>query len=69
MLPNIGYGELLIILAIALLLFGAKRIPDLAKSLGQSINAFKAGLREGSPEDGAKAKNPPDETKTDETKT
>lgn len=47
---NLGYGELLIILAIALLLFGAKRIPELAKSLGQSIHAFKSGVREGSEE-------------------
>ena len=46
MLPNIGYGELLIILALALLLFGAKKIPDVARALGQSINAFKAGFKD-----------------------
>lgn len=40
-----GYGELLIILALALLLFGAKRIPDVARSLGQAVNAFKDGMR------------------------
>lgn len=51
MLPNLGYGELLVILILALLLFGAKRIPELAKSLGRSINAFKAGLKEGAKED------------------
>ena len=50
MLPNIGYGELLIIAALALLLFGAKRIPEAARSLGKSIHAFKAGMREGAEE-------------------
>ncbi|MEK6543793.1 MAG: twin-arginine translocase TatA/TatE family subunit [Elusimicrobiota bacterium] len=48
MLPNIGFSELVVILAIAILLFGAKRIPELAKSLGKSINAFKSGLKEAS---------------------
>lgn len=47
MLPNIGYGELLLILVVALLLFGADRIPEVAKSLGRSVNAFKHGLKEG----------------------
>ena len=50
MLPNVGYGELLIILVVALLLFGANRIPEIAKALGKSVNAFKAGLREGTNE-------------------
>ncbi len=55
MLPNIGYGELVIILIIALLIFGANRIPEVAKSLGRSLNAFKAGLRE-LPQDSQEAK-------------
>ena len=41
-----GITELLIILAIVLFLFGAKRLPDLARGLGQSITNFKAGLNE-----------------------
>ena len=41
-----GITELIIILAIVFLLFGAKRLPDLAKGLGQSITNFKAGLTE-----------------------
>ena len=40
---NFGMTEILIILAIILLLFGAKRIPDLAKSLGSSVKSFKKG--------------------------
>lgn len=46
MLPNIGWGELLVIAGIVLLLFGPKRLPDLAQSLGKSIRLFKQGLRE-----------------------
>ena len=38
--------ELLIILAILLLVFGAKRLPSLAKSLGKSTREFKTGLSE-----------------------
>lgn len=47
MLPNLGYGELLVILALALLLFGAKQIPEIARSFGRAINTFKGGLKEG----------------------
>ena len=43
---GLGTTELVIILLIATVLFGAKRIPELAKSLGSSINAFKSGLKE-----------------------
>ena len=46
MLPDIGFGELVVILGIALLLFGAKRLPEIAKGLGQSVQAFKKGMRE-----------------------
>lgn len=38
--------ELLIILVLALLLFGAAKLPDLAKSIGKSISAFKSGVKE-----------------------
>lgn len=43
---NIGPGELLIIALIALLLFGAGRLADIGKGLGQGIKNFKAGLKE-----------------------
>ncbi|MBI3297229.1 MAG: twin-arginine translocase TatA/TatE family subunit [Elusimicrobia bacterium] len=48
-MPNLGMGELLIIAAVALLLFGAKRIPEAARALGRSLNAFKAGLKDDAP--------------------
>ena len=44
---NLGPTELLIILGIVLLLFGATRLPKLAKSLGQASSEFKKGLNEG----------------------
>ena len=48
---NIGPGELLIIALIALLLFGAGRIADIGKGLGQGIKNFKQGLKEGDEEE------------------
>ena len=46
-LSSIGLPELLVILVIILLLFGAKRLPDMARSLGKSSKAFKEGMKEG----------------------
>jgi sec-independent protein translocase protein TatA len=43
---GLGYQELLIILVIVLILFGAQRLPDLAKSLGSSVKEFKKGVNE-----------------------
>lgn len=47
MLPNVGMPELLVILIIVLLLFGTKRLPEVGRSLGRSIKAFKDGMNEG----------------------
>lgn len=44
---NLGFGELLVILLVVLLLFGAKRLPELARSLGRSLSEFKRGRDEG----------------------
>jgi len=38
---NLGGGEIILILAVVLLLFGAKKLPELAKGLGQGIREFK----------------------------
>ena len=38
---NIGLGELLVIFAIILVLFGAKRLPEIGKALGRGIREFK----------------------------
>ena len=41
-----GGGEWLIILVVVLLLFGTKKLPDLARSLGKSVSEFKKGQNE-----------------------
>jgi sec-independent protein translocase protein TatA len=45
MLRSIGMPELLIILVVAVLLFGGKKIPELAKGLGEGIKHFKGALK------------------------
>ena len=43
---NLGTGEVIIIVIVVLLLFGAKRIPELARSVGKGVSSFKQGLNE-----------------------
>ena len=43
---NIGPGELILILLILLILFGAKRLPEIGKALGKSLAEFKKGMQE-----------------------
>ena len=51
MLPRLGLPEILVILAIVILIFGANRLPQLGKGLGQSIRNFKSGLSSGEKEE------------------
>jgi sec-independent protein translocase protein TatA len=46
MLGGIGAQEILLILLVLLLLFGARKIPEIARGLGTSVSEFKKGLRE-----------------------
>lgn len=43
---NLGTGEIIIIVFVILLLFGARRIPELMKGLGKGVKSFKDGLNE-----------------------
>ena len=43
----IGLPEMLIILAIVVLIFGANRLPELGKGIGAGIKNFKAGMKDG----------------------
>jgi sec-independent protein translocase protein TatA len=43
---NLGGGEIILIFAVVLLLFGAKKLPELAKGLGQGIKEFKKATRD-----------------------
>ncbi|MDQ3674294.1 MAG: twin-arginine translocase TatA/TatE family subunit [Gemmatimonadota bacterium] len=46
MFGNLGFPEILIIMVIILLLFGAKRIPEIAGSMGKGIKEFKKNINE-----------------------
>ena len=52
---GLGYQELLLILVIVLVLFGAQRLPDLARSLGSSVKEFKKGINEVTKDDASAA--------------
>jgi len=43
---GIGMGELVVILLIILILFGASRLPEIARALGESVKEFKKASRE-----------------------
>jgi sec-independent protein translocase protein TatA len=60
---GLGYQELLLILVIVLILFGAQRLPDLARSLGSSVKEFKKGVNEITKDDSASAAKKDDEKK------
>ena len=48
---NLGGPELLIVLAVVLLIFGSKKVPELARSLGKAQKEFKDGMKDGSTPD------------------
>lgn len=47
MFRQVGAGEIILILAVLLLLFGAKKLPELARSLGRSARELREGMKEG----------------------
>lgn len=71
-MPNLGPTELIIIFLIVVLLFGARKIPEIAKGLGKGIRDFKGALKETeesgasenteSPGAGKTAEHPPEKT-------
>lgn len=64
LLLGLGTGEIIFIVLIILLLFGAKRIPELMKSMGKGIKSFKEGMK-----DVEKEINAPDEPSKESNKT
>ena len=48
---NIGWGELLVVFVIVLLILGGRRLPEIGRALGESIRAFQRAVRGGSHDD------------------
>ncbi len=46
MFPTLGFPELLLILAVCVLIFGAKRLPEIGSGMAKGIRSFKKGLNE-----------------------
>lgn len=46
MLGNLGFTEIVVLLVVLLLVFGARRIPEIGSSIGQGIKEFKRSLRD-----------------------
>ena len=46
MFGNLGAGEIILILLVILILFGAKKIPELARGIGKGMSEFKKGLKD-----------------------
>lgn len=44
-MPNLGGWELVVLLGVLLLVFGAKKLPDMARSIGQSARVFKGEMK------------------------
>jgi sec-independent protein translocase protein TatA len=61
--------EWLIVLLIVLLIFGARKLPDLARSLGSSAKEFRKGIEEGSKDDAESAQTTAAETSDQQTNT
>lgn len=59
-LLGLGNSEIIVVLILVLLLFGARKLPELAHSMGASINSFKKGMKEGKDEAAEAAKPPAD---------
>ena len=45
-LGNLGWGEILIIALVVLLLFGGRKIPELMRGIGKGVRSFKEGINE-----------------------
>ena len=64
-----GIPEILLIVFVIILLFGGKKLPELARSLGKSLNEFKRGQTESLPEKKKKEEEEPPKEKQEKAKT
>ncbi|MFA6341601.1 MAG: twin-arginine translocase TatA/TatE family subunit [Fibrobacteraceae bacterium] len=63
MLRNIGIPELILLIFLLVLLFGARRIPDIAENLGKALRKFKKASSETEEEDAKEEKSKTDDKK------
>jgi sec-independent protein translocase protein TatA len=54
-MPHVGIWELLVILFIVILIFGAKKLPEIGRGLGEGISNFKKSIKDGSNKDDTSA--------------
>jgi sec-independent protein translocase protein TatA len=64
MFRSIGAAEILLILAVLILLFGARKLPELARSLGKSARELRKGMEEDDDEEQVKEEDPQAEDST-----
>ena len=60
-MPHLGFGELVLIFMIVLVLFGAKKLPEAGAGLGKALRSFKDALT--TPSDSKEIEEPPDDEK------
>jgi sec-independent protein translocase protein TatA len=58
MMPNVGPTEIIVVLAIALVVFGPRRVPELGRSLGKGIREFKDTLSSDAADEAPKDNSP-----------
>ena len=59
-MPHLGFPELIVILFIIILIFGANRLPDIGRGIGKGIRNFKDATKDGRIENGTKEPRPVD---------
>jgi sec-independent protein translocase protein TatA len=57
-MPNIGLPELIVIILVALLVFGGKRLGDIGRGLGEGIKNFKSAVKDEKPAESDKGSKP-----------
>ena len=57
-MPNVGLPEMIVIVLVALLIFGGKRLGDIGRGLGEGIKNFKSAVKDEKPADSEKGSKP-----------